>query len=89
MGLEALVLRLEVRLHRLERRLVLLPVELRRARVTLGLQADGTPTGISVELPAGSTATSRACVEQAFRTVRVPQFDGTAVNVRRTFFVKA
>lgn len=58
-------------------------------RVVLGFESDGAPTGVALELPAGSAPASRACVEQAFRRVRVAPFDGTAVSVRRSFYVKA
>jgi hypothetical protein len=44
---------------------------------------------VSIEMPAGSTPASRACVEEAFRAVRVAPFDGAPVNVQRAFFVKA
>jgi hypothetical protein len=58
-------------------------------RVVLGFVSDGAATGVALALPAGSSPDARACVEAAFRRVRVAPFDGAAVNVRRPFFVKA
>ena len=58
-------------------------------RVVLGFEPDGAPAGVAVEMPPGSSPIARACVERAFRAVRVAPFDGAPVNVRRPFFVKA
>jgi hypothetical protein len=58
-------------------------------RVVLGFDEDGAPAGVSIEMPAGSSPEARACVDEAFRKVRVAPFDGAAVNVRRVFYVKS
>jgi hypothetical protein len=58
-------------------------------RVVLYFENAGVPTGVSIELPAGSAPEARACVEDAFRKVRVVPFDGAPVNVRRVFYVRA
>jgi hypothetical protein len=57
-------------------------------RVTVAFEPAGTPVGVNLELPTGSAPAARACVEQAFRSVRVAPFEGAPVNVRRAFFVK-
>jgi hypothetical protein len=57
-------------------------------RVVLAFTSDGAPAGVRVDLPSGSSLQAGACVEQAFRAVRVSAFDGAPVNVRRAFFVK-
>ena len=57
-------------------------------RVVLAFDPDGTPAGVGVDLPAGSTPAAQTCVEQAFGAVRVAPFDGAPMNVRRAFFVK-
>jgi hypothetical protein len=57
-------------------------------RVALAFANDGAPAAVGVRLPAGSAPGAQACVEQAFRAVRVAAFDGAPVNVRRPFFVK-
>jgi hypothetical protein len=58
-------------------------------RVLLGFGTDGAPVDVGVEIPAGSTQASRACLENAFRKIRVAPFDGATANVRRAFYVKA
>jgi hypothetical protein len=57
-------------------------------RVTVPFEPDGTPGRVAVEMPAGSAPAAHACIEEAFRAVRVAPFDGAPVNVRRAFFVK-
>jgi hypothetical protein len=57
-------------------------------RIVLAFTNDGAPAGMRVDLPSGSSLQAGACVEQAFRAVRVSAFDGAPVNVRRAFFVK-
>jgi hypothetical protein len=57
-------------------------------RVTVPFEPDGTPGRVAVEMPAGSAPAAHACIEEAFRAVRVAPFDGKPVNVRRAFFVK-
>jgi hypothetical protein len=58
-------------------------------RVVLGFRGNGAPASVSVEMPQGSTTGARSCVESAFGKVRVAPFDGDAVTVQRSFFVKA
>ncbi len=58
-------------------------------RVIVAFDRGGSAVGVGIDLPAGSAPTAHACVEQAFRAVRVAPFDGAPVNVRRAFFVKA
>lgn len=58
-------------------------------KVVVGFDADGAPASVSVVLPGGSADGARGCVEGAFRNVRVAPFDGSAVTVQRSFFVKA
>jgi hypothetical protein len=57
-------------------------------RVAIGFAATGSPAGLTVDLPDGSTPAARACVEGAFRQVSVAAFDGADVKVTRSFFVK-
>ena len=57
-------------------------------RVTVPFEPDGTAGRVAIEMPAGSAPAAHACVEEAFRAVRVAPFDGVPVNVRRAFFVK-
>jgi len=58
-------------------------------RVIVAFEAGGAPVGVGVALPAGSAPAAHACVEQAFRDIRVTPFEGAPVNVRRGYFVKA
>jgi hypothetical protein len=55
--------------------------------VVLAFANDGTPASVGVDLPAGSAPRAHACVEEAFRAVRVAEFDGRPVKMRRAFFV--
>jgi hypothetical protein len=57
-------------------------------RVIVAFEPDGAVVGVAIALPPGSAPTAQACVEQAFRAVRVAPFEGAPVNVRRAFFVK-
>jgi hypothetical protein len=56
--------------------------------VVLGFGTDGVPARVGLELPAGSAPASQACVESAFQAVQVAPFDGSAMTVRRQFYVK-
>jgi hypothetical protein len=58
-------------------------------RVEVGFAGDGSTRDLHVALPAGSPDGARACVETAFRQVRVAPFDGAQVTVRRSFYVGA
>lgn len=59
-------------------------------RVVLGFATNGAPASVSVELPAGSSASAQSCVQDAFRKVQVSPFDGDSIaTARRSFFVKA
>jgi hypothetical protein len=59
-------------------------------RVVLGFATNGGPASVSVEMPAGSPASAKSCVEDAFRKVQVAPFDGDSIaTARRAFFVKA
>lgn len=58
-------------------------------RVEVAFAGDGSARDMHVALPAGSPEPARACVETAFRQVRVAPFDGAQVTVRRSFYVGA
>jgi hypothetical protein len=58
-------------------------------RVEVGFMVDGAVGGVALELPSASSPAARSCVEEAYRTVRVPGFAGEQpATVRRDFFVR-
>jgi hypothetical protein len=57
-------------------------------RVEIAFANAGTPASLNVSLPAGSSASAQACVDDAFKRVQVARFDGSRATVRRSFFVQ-